>query len=118
MIEAEAWAVYRCGMTKKFVDSERRSDPRIAPGDRGVLFYDGVRVEVQDVARGGFRVAPRDGLRFVPGWFYEFDLLLRPARKRHFRGGPLVARCMWTRAGESGFRLADPTRAIDIEGLS
>ncbi len=95
-------------------DGERRAGPRIVPGDRGVLIFDGIRLELEDVSRGGFRVELGHLLRFIPGRAYEFDLLFRPGRSRRFRGGSVVARCVWSRAGHAGFRLADPARMVDI----
>ena len=101
-------------MTIEQPEDERRTAPRSVPGERGVLIFDGIRLELEDVSRGGFRVELGQLLRFMPGHAYEFDLLLRPGRSRRFRGGSVVARCVWTRAGHAGFRLADPARMVDI----
>jgi hypothetical protein len=97
---------------------DRRSARRIDPGERGVILFDGVRLSVGDMARGGFRIFVPPPLRFVPGAIYEFDLLLKPKRRFRFGGGSVAARCVWHRAGQAGFRLTDPARAIDIADLT
>ncbi len=98
--------------------SERRASPRIDPEDRGVILFDGVRLVIGDVARGGFRILVPPPLRFLPGAVYEFDLLLRPKRRFRFGGGTVAARCVWCRPGQAGFRLTDPSRAIDVADLT
>lgn len=98
--------------------SERRASPRIDPEDRGVILFDGVRLVIGDVARGGFRILVPPPLRFLPGAVYEFDLLLKPKRRFRYGGGAVAARCVWCRPGQAGFRLTDPSRAIDVADLA